>query len=299
MEANRESFICIKSEHYKEAENKVFVGLKLDFGKQICNDRLAAIKALGIEPNDNCIVVVHEFDTEAAAKKLDETLEGFKAQGMLGPATALTEKAKIEGKRVALCVRLPPEVAAQCAILEAVAAHIGDLADKHQSFEFSYANSLSLKEILHDPVVTPLAAAWSSMCLKLKISAQKQTPVKVADFVSTMAKEDAKDKIKFIGEAISQFHHLRLEMELSEPGEALKQAFKAQIYQGLVGMAQMALGMGEQFGVMEIFKNGGVKTTATLCIKPFVSCEFTILAPTAIEGIEKLLSPEVQAKMAA
>lgn len=298
MEGNRESLICIKSEHYKEAENKVLIDLKLDLGKQICDQRLNAIKDLGIEPNNNCVVIVHEFETEAAAKKLDETIEDFKTKGMLGPLTPLAEKLKIVGKKVAMCIRFPPEIAAQCGMVEAIAATLGDLTDKHQFFEFSFASSQSLKEILHDPVASPIAAAWNSLCLKLIVSAQKQLPIKIGEFVASISPEDHKEQIKFVSQAIATFHHLRFEMELREPGEALKQAFKAQIYGTLVGVAQMALGMGEQFGVMEIFKNGGVKTTATVCVNPFVSFEFTLLAPTAIESIEKLMSPEVQAKLA-
>lgn len=297
MEANRESLICIKSEHYKETENKFLISLKLDFGKTVCKEKMENIKAAGYEPSNNCVVIFHEFDTVEAAASLVKKIEDFKAGGMLGPVAELYQPPKVEGKKVHFCCRLPPPAIEPLGMLEAVAASMGDFVDKHQYIEFTVANSHSIKDIMGDFSVTPIANLLQAMCFKLKISTQKHLPAKILNFVAEMGPESQKEKFKMLGEGLSSFNHLRLEMELSEPSQTMKDQFKNEILQGLVMGAQMVVGMATQFELMEIAKQGGVKTKATLCLSPMISIELSIEAPTAIETLEKLVSPEVMEKL--
>ena len=101
-----------------------------------------------------------------------------------------------------------------------------------------------------------------------------------------MAPESEKSKVMLVGHSVATFDHIRLEIELREPSEAMKEAFKNEMLMGLMGLSQMLMSMGEQFGFMDVVRNGGSQTTATLCLSPILSFELGIYAPTAIEGVE-------------
>ena len=128
--------------------------------------------------------------------------------------------------------------------------------------------------------------AVETLCIRLALSLQKDLPVKIADFVSSMVPESHRAKIKMAGSTIATFHHLKLDLELREPNESMKQLGKDAIMHGLVQVSQMAMGMGGQLGFIEVAKNGGVKTTAMLCLTPILSFEISLLAPTTLETLE-------------
>ncbi len=292
MEGNRESLIQIKCEGFKESDVKFQVALRMDFGKAQCSERTKAIEALGITPGANAVTVVHEFVSNDAAAAFVTKLNEFKAgmgASMLGPHIGLIESIRAEGPKVIACVRAPAEVIAQLAILDMAAGTMGDFADKHQYVEFKISDSHTLKDIFTDEKTSPLAVALEALCIRLTLSLNKDLPIKIADCICQLIPGPQQDQIKLIGSSIATFHHIRLEMELREPNEAMKQIAKDQIMMGLMSASQMVLGMAQQFGFADVIKNGGSKTTAMLVLSPILSFEFSILAPTALETLEKAM----------
>lgn len=296
----RESLISIRSANYKEAEEKFAISFHMDFGTNECTDRMNKIKALGIDPSNNAVAIVHEFATpEAAQKMVDKVNELKAAMGeQMGKLTELFESIKADGKRVVACIRFPPEAAAPLGILNAVAGTMGDFVSQHQFIDFKIADSKGMLDILNDPA-SPAASAMSAALIKLTLSLHKDLPVKIADFIQTMAPEHEKPKVQMVGQVASSFHHFKLEIELREPTEMMKQAYKNEILSALIGMSQMALSMAEQFGFTEAIKNGGSKTTAMLCLTPMLSFEVNVFAPTTVEAMEKAAAPEFASHLGA
>ncbi len=294
MTENRESLFQIKSAGFKDSDVKFQISLRLDFGRAQCSERMNKIKALGIDPSNNAIAVVHEFPNEAAATAFVAKATEMKTMlaPQIGKPAELLESIKAEGNKAVVTLRFPPEAAAPLGILEAVAGSMGDFADKHQFAEFRFANSRSLKDICTDQSASPIALAVETLCVKLVLSLQKDLPIKIADFVSQMAPESEKPHVALAGRAFAAFHHFKLEMDLKEPTEAMKQIAKNEAAMGLMSVAQMAVGMASQFGCMDVVKNGGSQTTATLCLTPILSFEFTLFAPTVVETLEKLSTPQ-------
>lgn len=292
MEGNRESLIQIKCENFKEQEVKLQLGVRLDFGKSVCTERINKIKELGIDPGSNAVAIVHEFPTDAAAEAFVTKFNEFKAgmgASMMGDKLEMLESIKANGKKVIGSLRIPADLVGHLQILDAVASSMGDFADKHQYAEFKIADSRSLKEIFTDEVASPLAIALQGLCVKLTLSLQKDLPIKIADFVCQMAPESHRPQIQLVGNSVATFHHIRLEMELREPSEAMKQIAKNEIMMGMMSVAQMAMGMMMNFGFQDVVKNGGSETKAMLCLSPMLSFELNILAPTAYETLEKIV----------
>jgi hypothetical protein len=291
MEANRESNITFKSGNYNPENAKFKFCVRIDIGNQQYAEKAEKIKAMGITPAKNVVVIVKDFENEEGAKKLPPLIEQFKAGGMLGPLTELAEPIKVEGAKCIIPVRLPPQAVAMLSMLHAINDALGDLSSKHQFIELSFSEGRTIKDIISDPVISPLAVALNAICLQFKLSIQKELPIKLGTFAAGLAPETERAQIKLASELLAAFHHLKFELEIAEPGEALKQAFKNEILAGLMGMAQMAIGMATQFGVMEIAKDGKGLTTAYLCLDPLISLDFTLDATTAFEALEKLATP--------
>jgi len=290
MEGNNESLISVKCANFKDEDVKFQIHLRVDFGKQQCTERMEKIKEYGIDPSNNAIVIVHEFPTEDGAQKMAEKINELKTMlaPQIGKPAELFESAKAQGKNVVASLRIPPEGAGPLAILDAAAANFGDFASKHQFAEFKIADSRSLKDIVFDQSSGVIAAALQALCIKLTLNLNHELPIKVADFICTMGPPESEaKKIKFVGHSVATFHHLKLEIELREPNEAMKQVLKNEVLGGIMGLSQMVYGMGTQFGVVDLLKNGGTKTTAWLCLSPILSFEFGVFAPTAVETIEQ------------
>ena len=297
-EENRESVISIKSVSFKDEDVKFQIGLRMDFGKIQCTERMDKIRALGIEPSNNAISIVHEFESETAAENMVTKVNEFKAVAgpQIGKPMELLESIKAVGKKVVVSLRLPPEAVEPLSKLEDVSKSMGDFASRHQFLEFKIADCRNLNEIISDTTVSALSKALEAMCIKFTLSMNKLMPIKVAEFISTMAPGPAQAQVMLAGHAVAAFHHLKLEIELREPNEDMKQVLKNHILMGIIGGSQMLYGMGEQYGFMEVAKNGGAQTTAMLCLSPILSFEFTIFAPTAVQAIEKAASPEFAEK---
>lgn len=292
MEANRESLISFKSGNITPENAKFKLCIRADIGTEKCNQTLEKIKAMGITPANNVVVIEKDFENEEGAKKVAPLLDGFKAQGMLGPATELTEPVKVIGANCIVPIRLPPPAVAVLSMLHAVNDAIGDIASKQQFVEFCISEGRTIKEILSDQTASPIAAALSALSIQFKLSTQKEFPVKLCNFIAGMApSEEEKGKIKLFGDFLGAFHHVKLEVDIAEPGEALKQAFKNEMLMGLMGMAQMGIMMGTQFGILDVAKQGKGLTKAYLCLSPLVAVEFTLDAPTALEALESLAPP--------
>jgi hypothetical protein len=293
MEANHESSITMKGPHFNSENVKFEVGLRVDFGTKECSERMEKIKGMGFEPANNCIIISHEFESEDGPTKTIEKLEEMKNSGMLGPATPFLEGMKKEGKKLLGCIRLPPQMTEPLGLLEAVAASMGpEFTSKNQYFEFKISDSKALKEVIHDPSASILASALEGLCLQLTLAIQKDMPIKIADFICTMAPPQAHSQLKLVGQGFATFHHLKLEIVLREPTAEMKGAYKDEMTMGLASMGGMAMMMAEQFGVLEIAKMGGVKTTAALCFSPILSFEFNVLAPTILEALTKFTEGE-------
>ena len=288
MEANRESTICIKGAKYKEDDVKFELAFRVDFGTTECQRRMDKIKAMGTEPANNCVLVCHEFETEEGMTKAAAKVEELKTQGMLGPATEVLEAVKKDGKKLIGCFRIPAEITGALSLLDGLAASLGpEFAAKNQYFEIMLSDSKALKDVVHDPSASVLSSALEAICIKLTLAVQKDLPIKIAEFVATLAPPMAQDQIKLVGQAFATFDHLKLDVVLRDPTEAMKGAYKDEMTMGIAQMGGMALMMATQLGVMDIAKTGGVRTIATLCFSPLLSFSFRVLAPTAVETLAK------------
>lgn len=285
MEEKRESVICVKGSEFKEADVRFGITFKMDFGKNECLENMAKISALGIAPSECAVAIVHEFDTEDGAKKFVEKLGELKE---MIPPLSMMELTKAEGKKVIISVRLPPNLVDTVQILGAVADSMGDFASQHQFLEFKILISKAMKDFLHCTEGTPLSSALEALCLKLTLDTKKELPIKIAEFFKSLT-GSTDPSIDMVGNAVAAFHHLKLDVELRKPTEFLKSAFKDPIAGALMEIASRLYGMGTDMGFIDIVKQGGVKTVAYLCLAPILSFEFTLLAPTAVESIEKFI----------
>jgi len=290
MEENRESCICLRSSDYKEANEQFKFEATLDFGVDQCNERMQKIKDLAIDPSNFVITIVHEFGTTTDAEKMVTKLTELKEMmgPQLGPAAHAIETIKANGQKVIAAVRIPPEGQAALAILDMVNSSFGDFSKKHQFLKFCIANGNSLDEILNGTSEgSPLVKFLKASLLKITLSVQKALPIKIAEFISNMCPPSEKEKVLMAGHFASAFHHFKFEVELAEPTGEAKNSFKEEMSGMIAGVAQMAIGMAQQFGLLEAVKAGGAKTTAMLCLTPFLSLQFDINAPTAISALEK------------
>jgi hypothetical protein len=290
MEENRESSITVKSLGAVPESAPLKINLKLDFGKAQCTERMNKIQAFGFTPPNNCITIVKEFETSDAAKKAEEKLAELKTQGALPPPLVeMLQPLKIEGTTAILGVKLPPPAAAGLSVLHGLADSMGDFASIHQYLEFTLADARSLKDILTDPAASPVASALQAVFMQLKLSMNKELPVKIANFFAELIpSENEKKQMKLVAQGFASFHHLKLEIELDEPAEEVKNAYKNEITMMLSGVAQSLLMMAEQFGVLQLAKQGSGLTKAYLCLSPILSFELTVNAPTTIEALEKM-----------
>ena len=290
MVENRESVISVRSANFKDGDVKFQIGFHMDFSTIDCTERMNKIKEIGIVPSENAIVAVHEFPTEEAAEEMVNKINELKA--VFGAQTEkiekLIESVKKVGKKVVVCARIPPEATAPLVILEMMSGSMGDFAAKREFVDFRISHSKELKDILDSQNSSIAANVLDAMSIKLVLSLNKEFPVKMAEFLASLAPEHEKERVKMMGHFISSFHHLRLEVELQDPSQTVKEAYKNELMMGLMGLSQMAYQMGEQFGVIEAMKKGGSKTNIMLCLNPVLSFEVDFMMPTAVDTLEKI-----------
>lgn len=289
MEPNRDSLICIKSANFKPEAVQFEIGYRMDFGKPQVTEVLKTITDLGVSPPENTAVLVHEFTTEEGAKQAAEKIEFFMGEGSpFGPTVSMfAGKPVVKGKQLIMSAKVPEPMAAPLGILEPLAAALGELASNHQFFEVKLSASKTLKEILTNTAVSPLASFLDAFCFKVSLNHNKELPIKLAEFFATMAPGE-EEKIKTVGHVVSSFHHLKFEVDLRDASEEMKGLLKAEIQAALPQGAMMALGMAGQFGLLEIAKLGGIKTVIYANASPLIKFEFSILMPTAIDTVEAL-----------
>lgn len=289
----RESFITIRSEEFKEEDSRFNITLRLDIGKNEYQERLQKIQQLGVEPSNNVVVITHDFESEEAAQDMVVRLNGFKeTMGTeLGELSECCETIKAEGRQLITCIRAPGELAAVASMLEPFAASIGEIADANQFVEFKIASTSNLKDVLTTQSESPAAVLLSGILIKLSLALHKDLAIKLTDFACNTVPEYEKQEVKMSGRLISSFRHLKLNIELRNPDENTKGAYKNEMIGGIMGMAQFVCGLTEQFGFLDVAKNGGAQTVARLCVSPILSAEFNLYAPTAIEALEKAANP--------
>jgi len=285
----RESFITLRSEEYKEEDTRFHITLRLDFGKNECQDRLQRIQQLGVEPCNNVLVITHDFASEDAAKDMVSKLNDFKSVmgSELGPFMNSCETIKAEGRQLIVCLRPPTDVSNSFEILEPMAASIGEVASVNQYVEFKIASTSNLKDILTTQSESPAAALLSGTLIKLSLMLHKELPIKITEFASNIVSEHEKQEVRLTGKIISGFRHLKMNFELRSPSEGAKELYKNEMIGGIMSIAQFICGMAEQFGFLDVAKNGGSQTVAMICLSPIISAEFIVYAPTAIEGLQK------------
>lgn len=289
----RDSYIHIHTENFKEEEAKLNIILRVDFSKSQCDERMQKIKELGIEPSNNAVVITHEFSSEEAAQEMVTKLNNFKDTmgNEMGPFADLWEVIKADGNRLIVCFRFSPDATATTGMLDPIAASLGDITTTNQFIEARIASVSNLKEIVTTQSQSPMAALLAGVSIKLSLAAHKDLPLKLTEFAANMVPEYEKKSVLMAGKMATAFNHLKLDIELREPTEAVKEAYKSEMIMGLMSAAQFACGMAEQFGFMEVAKTGGAQTVAMLCLSPIVSVQFTLYAPTAIEALEKAANP--------
>jgi hypothetical protein len=289
----RESFITLRSEEYKEEDTRFHITLRLDFGMNECQDRFQRIQQLGVEPCNNTVVIMHDFATEEAAQDMVAKLNGFKDTmgAELGSFINFCETIKAKGRQLVVCFRAPADISNNLEILGPMAASMGELASVNQFVEFKIASTSNLKDVLTTQSESPASVLLSGVLIKLSLLAHKELPIKITDFISNLVPEYEKQEVKMTGRLISAFHHLKLNIELRNPDEGAKEAYKNEMIEGIMSMAQFVCGIAEQFGFLEVAKSGGSQTVAMICLSPLFSAEFTLYAPTAIEALEKAANP--------
>jgi len=285
----RESFITIRSEEFKEEDTRFHITLRLDFGKNECQDRLQRIQQLGVEPCNNVFVITHDFASEDAAKDMVSKLNGFKdvMGSELGHFANFCETIKAEGRQLIVCLRPPAEISNAFEVLEPMAASIGEIASLNQYVEFKIVSTSNIKDILTTQSESPAAAFLSGVLIKLSLMLHKELPIKITEFMSNVVPEYEKQSLKFAGKIISGFRHLKMNFELRTPTEDAKELYKNEMIAGIMSAAQFICGMAEQFGFLDVAKNGGSQTVAMMCLSPILSSEYIVYAPTAVEGLQK------------
>ena len=286
MGENRESVILVKSPNFKDEDAKFTLAFRFDFGTMQCSQRMDQIKGLGVEPSNNCALVTHDFETEEGAQQAATKILELKE--MIPPLKYL-ESAKAIGKKLVACIRADAKFIEESNIIQVLAASMGDFAAINQYFELRLGTSRDLKAILGDSSASPLALALETFCFKATLSARKELPIKIAEFAaSTVHSAEEQKQIKFVGRCFSTFHHLTYTVDLKEPTQEMRGSFKEAIASILMGGAQMAYGMLEQLGILEIAKTGGASTRLAFCISPLLSFEVNLFAPKALEVFTQL-----------
>lgn len=299
MAENRESCITVKSKEFKDEDTKFQVLLKVDFGTKQCNERINYIKNYGMDPPNNCALITHEFETEEAAKNCAAKVEEFKGEGgPLGIAGKHIECYKTVGNKLVVSWRADANFIKDMEVMHEFATFLGDFASINQHLEFKIADSRGIKDIfVQNPQVSPMATFLSGFCCKLTLSARKDLPLKIGDFVATKVPEYEQKEVKMASRLFASFHHLNLEVDLADPSQEMKSTLKKEIMMGVSAIGGMIYQMGEQMGLLEIAKHGGNTTKLVFCVTPLVSFEITFFAPGAYETIEKINSPEFAQSM--
>lgn len=289
----RESSITIRSEEFKEEDARFHITLRLDFGKNECQDRMQKIQQLGVEPNNSVIVLTHDFVSEEAAQDMVAKLNGFKDMmgAEIGPLINCCETIKAEGRLLVVCMRAPADISNQFEILVPFAESLGEVASSNQYLEFKVASTSNLKDIVTSQAESPAAILLSGVLVRLALTLHRSLPERIAEFVSNLVPEYEKREVQLTGKVVSAFHHLKLNVELRNPDETTKEVYKNEMVAGIMKVAQFLCGMAEQFGFMDVAKSGGSQTVAMACLSPILSAEFTVYAPTAVEALQKAASP--------
>ncbi len=296
MSENRESFITVKSADFKESDAKCRLNFRFDCGTAQCTERLNAIKELGVEVPNDCGVITHDFETEEDAAKLANVVNGLKTSQnpQFQEKLKLLETAKAIGKRFVAVWRADPDFIHDMKIMPEFTSTIGDLAHTNQWLEVTFADTLSLKEMIAEKTVSPLANALSGFCLNAKLSVSKEMPLKVVDFIMSKEHIDESEgmRLKLTARVLAAFHHLNLEVDLRSPSEQMKLIYKNEIFMAATSLAQMLVSMVGGFGLMEVARRGSADTKLRFCVTPLLSFEINLHAPTAVESLEKLSSSE-------
>jgi hypothetical protein len=288
MASNRESVIVVKGASFKEEETKFHMTFRYDFGTAECKQRIEGHKALGLEIGDNCLVLTHDFETNEAAQQAVDKLIALKP--ILEPLQRI-ELIKASGKTLIAQMGISQDTLNKIPMLAEFASAVGDFASINQFVSIDLKASRDLKDMFCDPTASPLALGLDSMCLKLTLSARKEMPVKIADFVATRLPASQQPKVKLIGRGVSAFHHLTYNVDLKSLNEEMRTLMKADIELPFHAGAQSFYAGLVQLGLFDVLKSSSTTTKVTFCVSPLLSFDFSLYAPKTLEVLQAQASP--------
>eukprot|EP00826_Nyctotherus_ovalis_P001566 TRINITY_DN10258_c0_g1_i4.p1 TRINITY_DN10258_c0_g1~~TRINITY_DN10258_c0_g1_i4.p1 ORF type:complete len:291 (-),score=90.69 TRINITY_DN10258_c0_g1_i4:240-1112(-) len=282
----RESHILMKSTNFNEELVKFKFHFKISFGVNEYESNLSKIKELDVEPNNNVLVLAHEFGTEEAAQnaavKINDIYENVLPQ--LGAIPQVWEMPKTKGKTLIACFRIPEEYGQHIAMIEPMISTLGEITSSDQHFEIEFATYSPTKEIFLESDNYTASDFVIGSFFKLSIVTHKDLPSKAAVLLSGMGVEE--DTVKVTNAVLSSLKHVRFEIEIEE-GIPQKEALKNQILKG-VQMIHTTL---SPLGLLDVVKSMEEKVTATMCISPVISLDVSLFTPTLAETLNLVQPP--------
>lgn len=290
----RETHIQVKSAGFRPDDIKLKIEGKADFGTAKCKERMELIKSYGFEPANNLFLILHEYDSPEAAAAACKLINSFRTgHPILQEEMKDVEMVKADGKTLVVGERATPDFAKSVATLHTQLIAFGDVIHTAHSASFELLNSSTVKDILMTDKSTPIAEALESFFLRFSISHSKELLAKFFDYVENLdpsknPEEALNEKLGYM--VMKCFHHLSLDIDLKEPNELCKNAFKAEIRDFLKGFLTQMKTLAQSLGVLELAKNSGAKTKCYVSLTPCLSLDITIHAPTAVSAVEAYTS---------
>eukprot|EP00826_Nyctotherus_ovalis_P035801 TRINITY_DN3107_c0_g1_i7.p1 TRINITY_DN3107_c0_g1~~TRINITY_DN3107_c0_g1_i7.p1 ORF type:complete len:246 (-),score=91.78 TRINITY_DN3107_c0_g1_i7:47-784(-) len=206
----RESHIILDTENFKKEECNTKFSFKLNLGTKEHEEKLSKIKAFGVEPATNVLVICNEFETEEAAQAAAKVVEMYESEiPKHYPGPPFWETPKVQGKTLVAPFRVPEQYAAQLVILEPFITALGELAATDQYLEVEAALHMPGKEIFSGEGAAPDAKVKVNSMLKVALVTHKDLPKKISEIMKEMMGEgNAKTNIAMT--YLSNLKHVRV-----------------------------------------------------------------------------------------
>lgn len=277
----RESHIILDTENFKKEECNAKFSFKLNLGTKEHEEKLGKIKAFGVEPATNVLVVCNEFETEEAAQAAAKVVEMYESEiPKHYPGPAFWEAPKVQGKTVVAPFRVPEQYAAQLVILEPFITALGELTATDQYLEVEAAFHMPGKEIF-SAQPAPDAKVKVNSLLKIALVTHKDLSKKISEIMKEMMGEGhAKTNIAMT--YLSNLKHVRVNARFEDYVSGDNEDIKNKVREGVQTLASLM----EQVALLELAKTMAGKMSGVLCIAPAVSLSFSLDFP----GFAELLA---------